>query len=147
MPTILISAGDASGEAIGAELVRALSRRVPEARFVGLGGKGMAEAGVECVADQSALAISGFGELVPSLRGIYCAWRSMRSRLVRRSRFRPIVWPTVTNCPPACACTLALELATNARRKPCGPTSMPSCRRRSNESRRHCASGRHRFAD
>ena len=85
MPTILISAGDASGEAIGAELVRALSRRVPEARFVGLGGKGMAEAGVECVADQSALAISGFGELVPSLRGIYCAWRSMIACLDRES--------------------------------------------------------------
>ena len=83
MPTILISAGDISGETIGADFVRALSQRIPAARFVGMGGGAMAAAGVECVADQRALAIGGFGELIPSLGRIYRTWRAMLACLER----------------------------------------------------------------
>lgn len=81
MATILLSAGDASGEAHAAELVRALRVRMPETRFVGLGGTEMAAAGVELVADQRALAIGGFVEIATSVRRIVRAWRAMMRAL------------------------------------------------------------------
>jgi len=44
---VLVCAGDASGDAHAADLVRALAARLPEARFVGLGGEALEAAGVE----------------------------------------------------------------------------------------------------
>jgi lipid-A-disaccharide synthase len=44
--TIMVVAGDPSGDANAADLVRALARAVPNAQFIGAGGPGMAEAGV-----------------------------------------------------------------------------------------------------
>jgi lipid-A-disaccharide synthase len=75
--TILVSAGDASGEAHAAELVRAMRERRPDLRFVGMGGPRMAAAGVEIVVDQSELAVGGFFEIVPSLGRLWSAWRRM----------------------------------------------------------------------
>ena len=50
MKTILLSAGDLSGERHVAELVLALRERIPDLRFVGMGGAGMAAAGVVILA-------------------------------------------------------------------------------------------------
>jgi lipid-A-disaccharide synthase len=75
--TILLSAGDASGEAHAAALARSLRRDHPTWRFVGLGGPEMEAAGVELIADQRALAVGGFFELGRSARGILRAWRAM----------------------------------------------------------------------
>jgi lipid-A-disaccharide synthase len=75
--TILVSAGDASGEAHAAELVRAMRERRPDLRFVGMGGPRMAAAGVEIVVDQSELAVGGFFEILPSLGRLWSAWRRM----------------------------------------------------------------------
>lgn len=77
MTTILVSAGDASGEAHAAELVRAMRQRRPALRFVGMGGPRMAAAGVEIVVDQSELAVGGFFEILPSLGRLWSAWRRM----------------------------------------------------------------------
>ena len=44
--TIMVVAGEPSGDAIAAELVRALSAALPAARFIGAGGPQMAGAGV-----------------------------------------------------------------------------------------------------
>jgi lipid-A-disaccharide synthase len=85
MRRILISAGDASGDAIGAALVRVLRRRHPDWRFEGLAGVEMRAAGVEAVADQAALAVGGFGALVSSAPRIVATWRSMLQQPTRHA--------------------------------------------------------------
>jgi lipid-A-disaccharide synthase len=83
--TILISAGDLSGERHAADFVRALSQRMPSARFVGMGGAAMAAAGVELHVDQRNLAVGGFLEILGSLGRLARAWRGMR-RCLRETR-------------------------------------------------------------
>lgn len=85
MVTILLSAGDQSGEAHAAALVEALRRRLPGARFVGLGGEQMRAAGVEIVVDQRELAVGGIVELIPELARIAGVWRRM-SRALAETR-------------------------------------------------------------
>ena len=46
-PVIALVAGEASGDQLGAALVEQLRQRYPQARFVGIGGKRMQEAGVD----------------------------------------------------------------------------------------------------
>jgi len=81
--TILVSAGDASGEAHAAGLVEAIRERRPDARFLGMGGIRMAEAGVEIVVDQRELAVGGLFELVTSAGRLRSAWRRMLDRVRR----------------------------------------------------------------
>lgn len=85
MKTILLSAGDLSGEGHGAELVRVLRQRIPDARFVGMGGAAMAAAGVELSVDQRQLAVGGIFEIFGSLPRVIGAWRGML-RCLRETR-------------------------------------------------------------
>lgn len=85
MTTILVSAGDASGEAHAAGLVEAIRARRPAARFLGMGGVRMADAGVEIVVDQRELAVGGVFELLTSAGRLRSAWHRMVDR-VRRER-------------------------------------------------------------
>lgn len=75
MATVWVSAGDVSGDAIAADLIRALAAARPATRFVGIGGPEMAAAGLERVADQEALAVGGLLEWLPSLGRIAGLWR------------------------------------------------------------------------
>lgn len=75
MATVWVSAGDLSGDAIAAGLIRELASARPETRFVGIGGPEMAAAGLERVADQEALAVGGLLEWLPSLGRIAGLWR------------------------------------------------------------------------
>ncbi len=60
-PRILLVAGEPSGDQHGAELVRELRARLPQARIEGLGGEQMAEAGMEMLYNlPHQLAIMGF---------------------------------------------------------------------------------------
>jgi lipid-A-disaccharide synthase len=77
----MLSVGDASGDVVAGDFVRELRALRPGTRFLGLGGSEMAEAGVELVADQSAVAVSGLQELLPDLVGVVRAWRRMVSTL------------------------------------------------------------------
>lgn len=77
MTTVLVCAGDASGDLLATGFVAALRERRPDLRFVGLGGDGCEKAGVEIVVGQRELAIGGFIEVVPSLRRIVGAWRRL----------------------------------------------------------------------
>jgi len=83
--TILLSAGDQSGEAHAAALVRVLRARLPDVRFVGLGGALMRAAGVEIIVDQRELAVGGLFELIPELGRIVGAWRRL-SRALAETR-------------------------------------------------------------
>ncbi len=76
---LLISAGEASGEMYGAQLIEALRRREPSMEFMGVGGERMRAAGCRTVVDARDVAVVGLGEVVSHLPRI---WREFR-RLVR----------------------------------------------------------------
>lgn len=77
MKTVLLSAGDLSGERHAGELVRALRNRRADLRFVGMGGASMQAAGVELWADQRDLAVGGIFEIATSLPRVISTWRKM----------------------------------------------------------------------
>jgi len=68
---ILISAGEASGEMYGAELIEALRRRDAGAEFFGVGGPRMRAAGCDTIVDAKELAVVGITEILSHLRKIY----------------------------------------------------------------------------
>jgi len=74
MNTVMIIAGESSGELYGSLLAKELKRQWPELHIVGIGGSRMSEAGVELVARTS----DAFGlmEAVSSLRRVRAAFRS-----------------------------------------------------------------------
>ncbi len=70
--TVLITAGEASGDQAGAAVVAALRRRHPDWRLLATGGERMAAAGAELLVDYRELAVMGFAEVLrrlPALRG------------------------------------------------------------------------------
>jgi len=83
--TVLVSAGDASGDVHAAALVRALRERLSGARFLGLGGVEMEKAGVELIVPQSEIAVAGLFEVAGGLRKVFRAWRTLR-RALRETR-------------------------------------------------------------
>ena len=78
-PTILLLAGESSGDHHGAGLARALKARWPSARLCGMGGPEMEAGGVELVAGLDELAVMGFLEILPRVPFF---WRLER-RLLR----------------------------------------------------------------
>jgi lipid-A-disaccharide synthase len=82
--TILIIAGEASGDMHGASLVRALKKRKPDLRFVGIGGDRMSEAGVELVRHVREMAFLGFFEVVKHLPFIQKVFGEIRSLIKNR---------------------------------------------------------------
>lgn len=85
MSTVLISAGDSSGDAVAADFVAALRSLRPGTRFLGMAGVEMEKRGVERIADQRDLAVGGLVELAPSLHRVLRAWRQMTAALRRTS--------------------------------------------------------------
>lgn len=72
--SILIIAGEASGDTRGAELITALQKRCPGIRFFGIGGDLMAEAGMQIVRHAREMAFLGFFEVVrhfPFIRRVF----------------------------------------------------------------------------
>ncbi|HTI00480.1 MAG TPA: lipid-A-disaccharide synthase [Acidisoma sp.] len=67
-PLIYIVAGEASGDVLGARLMRAIRARMPGARFAGIGGARMAELGFVSLFPMHELALMGLAEVLPKLR-------------------------------------------------------------------------------
>lgn len=82
--SIFLAAGEQSGDLHGAELARALRRRLPGVRLYGLGGSLMAAEGVELLADLDRLAVLGFAEVVRHLPDLASLRREVRRFLVER---------------------------------------------------------------
>ncbi len=78
---IMLSAGEASGDRLGAGLAEALRRRMPGVDLVGMGGEKMAAAGVRLIQDSSEVAVVGFLEVVHRLPAIRRAMRRLESVL------------------------------------------------------------------
>ncbi|MDQ6917502.1 MAG: lipid-A-disaccharide synthase [Pseudomonadota bacterium] len=71
--TIGMVAGEASGDALGADLIHAVRERVPDIRFAGIGGPRMEGAGCELWYPMSKLSLRGYAEVLthlPELIGI-----------------------------------------------------------------------------
>ncbi|MBN2468579.1 MAG: lipid-A-disaccharide synthase [Deltaproteobacteria bacterium] len=81
--TILIIAGEASGDLHGGNLVREMRSLDPELRFYGVGGQTMRSAGVDLIADISDMAVVGITEVLGKLNRIYGVFRKLRESLVR----------------------------------------------------------------
>jgi lipid-A-disaccharide synthase len=86
--TIGIVAGEASGDALGAELIYAVRERIPGARFAGIGGSLMESAGCEIWYPMSKLALRGYAEVLTHLpelarirRDVFRRLRSIQASL------------------------------------------------------------------
>lgn len=77
---VYLIAGEASGDALGADLARALRERDPDVRIEGLGGAKMAAAGVHLHTDLVSHAVMGF---LPVLRHVPRLFRLYRDTLQR----------------------------------------------------------------
>ena len=73
-------AGEASGDNLGAALLRELALRTPGARCFGVAGPRMAEAGCEVWQSSDALAVMGLAEILRHLPRLF----GLRSHLLRR---------------------------------------------------------------
>jgi lipid-A-disaccharide synthase len=87
---VLISAGEASGEFYGAELMKALRKQAserspnPELEFFGVGGEQMRAAGCDLLADASEIAEVGIVEVVKHIPTIYRRFRQVVNEAERR---------------------------------------------------------------
>jgi lipid-A-disaccharide synthase len=81
---ILISAGEASGDMYGAQLVEALRRREPTIEFFGVGGERMRAAGCDAVVDAKDLAVVGITEILSHLPKIYSLFGKLINQADRR---------------------------------------------------------------
>ena len=81
---ILISAGEASGEMYGAQLIEALRRRNPSLQFFGVGGQRMRDAGCDTVVDAGDLAVVGITEILSHLPKIYGLFHRLIAEADRR---------------------------------------------------------------
>ena len=83
-PTILIVAGEASGDLHGAGLARHLKQLSPGATLLGAGGRRMREAGVELVAETTAHAAVGIVEAFHNFHHYSKLYRTLQSVLKQR---------------------------------------------------------------
>jgi lipid-A-disaccharide synthase len=65
--TVGIVAGEASGDALGSDLIRAVRARLPGVRFAGIGGPRMEAAGCELWYPHTELALRGYAEVITHL--------------------------------------------------------------------------------
>ena len=79
--TIGIVAGEASGDALGAELIHAVRQRIPGVRFAGIGGPRMESAGCAIWYPMSRLALRGYAEVLTHLPGLVRVRRELYRRL------------------------------------------------------------------
>jgi lipid-A-disaccharide synthase len=76
-----IVAGEASGDALGADLIRAVRARHPEVRFAGIGGPAMESAGCEIWFPSTRLSLRGYVEVLSHLPGLVRLRRNLFQRL------------------------------------------------------------------
>jgi lipid-A-disaccharide synthase len=79
-PTFAIVAGEASGDTLGADLIRALKRLFPDAQFEGIGGPKMIAEGFVSHHQMDRLSVMGFVEPFKRLPELL----SIRRDIIRR---------------------------------------------------------------
>jgi lipid-A-disaccharide synthase len=80
--TVVMVAGESSGDLYGAKVVEAMASLSPEVEFYGIGGTEMERRGVNLLASSSELAVVGVTEIAEKIGHIWKAWRRMK-RVIR----------------------------------------------------------------
>ncbi len=83
-PVVFLSAGEASGDHYGAELIRELKGRVAGASFFGLGGTEMEAAGLSRVVKAEDVAVMGITEILRHVPKIYLSYRRLVDSIKRQ---------------------------------------------------------------
>ena len=83
-PSIMIVAGERSGDIYGAGLARALQARLPSLEVFGCGGDAMRQAGVDTVVDSHQIAIAGITEVLEGIPRVYRAFHKILREVDRR---------------------------------------------------------------
>lgn len=86
MLTVGIVANEASGDLLGAGLIAAIKKRVPDARFIGVAGPRMQAVGCETLAPMERLSVMGLFEVLRHLRELLAIRRSLLHHFLT---FRP----------------------------------------------------------
>ena len=81
---ILVSAGEASGDYYGAQLIQSLQQLAPGARFFGMGGEKMRAARCELLVNASEVAVVGLAEVVTHLPAIRRRFKSIVAEAQKR---------------------------------------------------------------
>ena len=81
MARIFLSAGEASGEQYGIQLMAALRRSLPDIEFLGLGGARMEAAGLKRIVRAEDVAVMGITEILRHVPRIYREYRKLRRAL------------------------------------------------------------------
>ncbi|NND45334.1 MAG: lipid-A-disaccharide synthase [Xanthomonadales bacterium] len=81
-PLIALVAGESSGDQLGGALMAELKRRLPGARFVGIGGKRMQSEGLDAWWHSEELAVMGIAEVVSHLPRLLRLRRSLHRKLL-----------------------------------------------------------------
>lgn len=82
-PRIFVSAGEASGDAYGAAIIRELAAQLPDATFSGLGGVQMESAGQQRVVRAEDVAVMGVTEILRHIPRIYASYRRLVASIKR----------------------------------------------------------------
>ncbi len=83
-PRIFLSAGEASGDHYGAQIIAELRARLPQAGFFGLGGKEMEQAGLDRVVRAEDVAHMGITEVIRHMPRIYGEYRRLVASIKSR---------------------------------------------------------------
>ncbi|MDP2683176.1 MAG: lipid-A-disaccharide synthase [Deltaproteobacteria bacterium] len=79
--SILIVAGEASGDLHGSNLIKALKEIDPALRFYGVGGEKMKGVGFSAIEDSKNLAVVGISEVILKLGRLYAAFNKLKKAL------------------------------------------------------------------
>jgi len=82
--TMMIIAGEESGDARGAEVMAALLAENPDLKFFGIGGDRMSKLGLDLIFHQRETAFLGFLEVARHLPFIYKVFQTLKNELVTR---------------------------------------------------------------
>src|SRR2546430_5576739 len=108
-PSIMLAAGEASGDLHGAALCHALRAEAPGCRLFGMGGERMAAAGMDLLVDVTAVAVAGGTEALSRIPPLYPAYRrppatpsgAPRPRAPRLDGLSRVNPPPARGAPPA----------------------------------------------
>ena len=92
MPLIYLIAGEASGDVLGARLMRAIAARQADTQFAGVGGEAMVAQGLASLFPMRDLALMGFVEVLPRLQQLRARLRETVADIAAR---RPDVVVTI----------------------------------------------------